>query len=712
MMKLSHLLKAFLKTKIILPLAAIALLLLTFQNCGRTKFTSIAQTSLASTTSTPVSPICGSARPQESEYVACLPPLQNSLLAVKKYAVVCQINGSWSRSVSGPIDYSLCIGVCDPAKRLSDKENVACPAPFSNEIKGVQNYSVSCLNDGTWSRTLVGAADYLACSKSCDANTKPPSTSAVACQAPYAAILSGVQNYTVTCNSNGTWSRNLLGNIDYKNCPQACDPAKKLPTQVAALCPTSSAMLAIQNYTVTCNNNGTWSSMPSSFDTSACPVAICTPATKPPATESAACPAPNDAVKSSVLNYSVSCSGTTWVRSVPTRDDSKCPVTKSCPQPKPSDVGSKVSCQAPFSNQNLAVQNYTFTCNTTTGAYDQIATGPVNYSSCPKSCTGEAPSSSVAISCPAGLVGTAYQSYNVTCNTATGNYDVTTGAIDNSGCAPKACSGITPVNFDSVACPAPFAERNDAKKMYSVTCVNGDWNRQPTGVVDSSSCPVNDCSGSAQPSPLKSVGSCPSGASGAVTQSCSLMCSGKTWSQVNCSADDYSRCDCGANATFNSLTQACIPKLATCTPSTATNQAVACGAGMTGTKFTTTTVSCPNGPYGNSVSSTSDYNTAACQIAAPPKGTLHSYYWAQPDNCSQDRYSESWSWNYGGPGGPSGSGECHYSGNSSSVVCTGSNSIPDREVPVEGGGCYKGDSNDHTYNCSGGISGNESFYCD
>jgi hypothetical protein len=43
--------------------------------------------------------------------------------------------------------------------------------------------------------------------------------------------------------------------------------------------------------------------------------------------------------------------------------------------------------------------------------------------------------------------------------------------------------------------------------MYSAaTCVNGSWVRgTATGVIDTSSCPVNDCTGSVNPEPRKTL---------------------------------------------------------------------------------------------------------------------------------------------------------------------------------------------------------------
>ncbi|MFZ3228990.1 MAG: hypothetical protein WA160_02205, partial [Pseudobdellovibrio sp.] len=42
---------------------------------------------------------------------------------------------------------------------------------------------------------------------------------------------------------------------------------------------------------------------------------------------------------------------------------------------------------------------------------------------------------------------------------------------------------------------------------------------------------------------------------------CGISCVGRTNTQVNCTGNDYSNCDCGVNATFNTITKMCV---ATC----------------------------------------------------------------------------------------------------------------------------------------------------
>jgi len=526
-----------------------------YQNCAKAQFTTIEEASLGEPAGTVQdNPICDPAlRPEDSEYRACLSPNQTLLRAIQRYSPICQENGTWSRVLSGPVDYALCPAVCNPNTRPSDRENVACPAPYGTEIKGLQLYTVFCSSSSHWSRTLMGSPDYAACSKTCDPNTRPGSTSPLPCPGN-PSILSGIQNYNVMCLMNGMWSR-TNGSMDYSMCPAICDPVKKPTDSEPAKCPTSSAMNAVQNYAVSCSAMGSWIRTPSTFDSSKCPMPpTCNPSTMPPTKETVGCPG-NMGVKNSFLTYSVTCSGTNWVQSLISRDDSTCP--KGCTTPPPANTSSKVSCPSPFSSQLLAKQSYKYVCNAATGKYDTVLNGGVDYSACPTGCPGTRPPEIKPLACPSGQAGTAYQRFNVVCNYSTGLFTSTPSSIDNSGCAAATCTAPKPSDFEPAACSSPFADRNDAKKKYSVTCVNGSWRRDLNGEVDTSSCPVNDCTGSPNPGTQKVVGSCPGGASGNIVQNCSLSCTGRTWSQISCAPADYAGCSCGPNATFNQATKAC-----------------------------------------------------------------------------------------------------------------------------------------------------------
>ncbi len=375
--------------------------ILSFQNCSRTQFSTVDQ-EIESLSLAPQSPFCSpDSRPPESENVQCASPNQNQILAVQPFDVICNDRGQWSRVKRGSADYRLCPESCTGSP-LSDTESVPCPGLNSNLLNGVQKYAVKCSQDGRWYREISGTANYAACPALCTGSA-PSSSSPIACPAPNTNLLIGVQNYDVKCAADGAWKRTILGAAD--------------------------------------------------------------------------------------------------------------------------------------------------------------------YTACPKSCSGTNPAVRRAIACPSGMNGTAYQNYSSTCNTTTGQWSTPiTTTVDNSGCTVVTCSGSAPTNFDSVSCPSPFQSRLDAKRMYSAaSCVNGAWVRGSlTGVVDTSSCPVNDCSGSVDPGAEKDRGLCPAGSTGRIFQTCSLTCTGNTYSQTNCSADNYSRCDCGANATFNVVTRTCVSTLPVC----------------------------------------------------------------------------------------------------------------------------------------------------
>lgn len=552
--------RSFFKKTILLYVVAIFAALMVFQNCAKTKFNGIESSSLSSAKILE-NPICSlESKPLALDYLACLAPNQNIKNAIQNYDVICSADGSWTRNPIGEINYGLCSNSCVGSPRPSDFENVTCPAPLDQETKGVQKYAVTCSSQGVWSRAAVSSVDYSLCTKVCDPSIKPGVKSVIACPAPFSTVKSGIENFEVKCNSNGTWSRQSIS-TDFANCSQSCNPANRLADFENMKCPNSADMTAVQNYSVTCAANGSWVRSPTTFDSSKCPAPLCNASSKPPTSENVACLSPYQSSQLAVQNYNVSCSGTSWVVTAGARDDSACP--KACTAVKPANDQTKVACQSPNQASLLAVQNYTYVCNSTTANYDRTLNGPVNYSSCPLSCTGSNPATPVAIACPTGQTGTAYQNRSSTCNTSTGQWSTPISTnVNVSGCQTSACSGSQPSNFDSVACPSPFQTRLDAKKMYApATCVSGSWVRgAATGAIDTSSCPVNDCSASPNPGTEKIIAVCPGGASGQIFQSCSLSCTGNTYSQINCSANNYSRCACGANSIYDVASQSCVKK--------------------------------------------------------------------------------------------------------------------------------------------------------
>jgi hypothetical protein len=530
---------------------------MSYQNCAKMNFVTDTKDLGSESLTAGQNPFCDpTQRPPDAEPLKC--PNSTETKAFQWYDVICNTSGQWTRTSRGSVDYSLCQGVCDPAKRPSAQENMSCQPPNAIKMFAIQTYTVQCQGDGEWTRTASGAIDYTLCTKTCDPAKKPPTTSAVACPSPYQTYTSGVQNYTVTCDANFNWQRQATGSINYSNCPGVCDPATKPATSETVKCPLTTEIKAIQNYTVTCQANRTWLRAPSTLVTSNCTSPTCDPATKPATTATVACSAPYQTDIKAVLTYVVSCSGTTWVQSLASRDESQCP--KSCMGPAPANGTDNVACASPDQAKLYAKQAYTYTCNTVTGQYIKTNTGVVDYSGCPKACTGTAPSAHVAVACPLPYnTGTAYQNYSVQCDTTTGTYKSTATTLDISGCS-QTCDPMTkPASYSMIACPSPFQDRILAKQNYSVTCQGTSWVRAAT-TQDASGCPVNDCTGSVNPGTRQTVKACPGGATGNVYRTCDVQCSGITYSQVNCSADNYSECSCGANADYNAILQTCIPK--------------------------------------------------------------------------------------------------------------------------------------------------------
>lgn len=619
MMKLFLLLKKAVARKAFYASVSLVVLVFSFQNCSQTKFEKANLDKIAAQRA-PISPVCSDESiPPSFENVSCLPPYQFNRRAIQNYFVICQSDGRWGRTPKGAVDYSQC-NTCPANLRPADRENVMCPAPYVNDKKGIQNYAVVCGSNYEWTRTIAGPVDYSSCVM-CDPAKRPSSTAPIACMAPLSSIISGIQNYTVTCNSSGQWQTSL-GVADYKNCPD-CNPATKPKDNMAMKCPNSADIKAVQNYSVMCVNHA-WVQTATTFDTASCPINTCNPSLKPPTTQTVACSAPFESTIKAVRNFDVSCLGSDWFQQLKSTDESQCP--KNCAGPAPANTYSQLNCPSPNQNSNLARQNYIYSCNNSTGIYDKVASGVVDYSLCPRSCTGTVPPNSVPISCDPGMTGTAYQLYSVFCDTATGQYSQAKTTVDKSMCTTSVCTGAKPPDVQVRACPAPFQDRMLAKQKYNITCdnINNIWRSDIANeAIDTSACPVNDCSGSPNPGSEQVVGSCPGGASGNVFKTCGVSCVGRDYTQVNCSQPNYSRCDCGANSTYNAITQQCVPNAASCTESSNMNAAVSCGAGYNGgTKFTTTTVSCPAGKYGAPSYATSEYNTSSCSACPAPESII------------------------------------------------------------------------------------------
>lgn len=209
----------------------------------------------------------------------------------------------------------------------------------------------------------------------------------------------------------------------------------------------------------------------------------------------------------------------------------------------------------------------------------------------------------------------------------------------------SACQPYSIVNKDSVV-PCPTGYSGVQYKLISKVCPSGTISTS-TEFVTASCVPVNN-SGGRPPKPTIDCGS--NANSGCATPANAAGCpDGQHWSLAgsnvaHCVMDDFA-CPWGHSLTHDRLANpsciantcpsnqvlqgdgiscACPSNLSAwtgstcvvpCVQSTTPNGVVACGAGFSGTMYTSTVVSCPAGPSGSSVTAISGYNTSACGCA-------------------------------------------------------------------------------------------------
>ena len=380
-----------------------------------------------------------------------------------------------------------------PNDRPNDFENVACLVPFSDVQKALIKYNISCSDQGEWSRQQIGDVDYSLCPQSCDQSKRPSDTSLVACQSPNESITSAIQRYTITCDASYNWVKIPNGAIDFSSCPQSCDSQKKPADYELVKCLLTNDLLSRQNYQVSCNSDGNWTKTPTTLDTSKCPSLTCDNATKPPTTATVACPEPFQNELKSIESYQVTCLGQTWVKTLISKDNSAC--SKNCVGTVPADRFDKVACQTPYQTELLAEQKYKYVCDTSTGQYSEVKDGPVNYSACPSlplTCDNATkPPTTATVACPEPFQNElkSIESYQVICSGQT--WVKTLISKDNSACS-KSCSGTAPAGqVDKVACQAPYQTELLAEQKYKYVCdtSTGQYSRVKDGVVNYSGCP-------------------------------------------------------------------------------------------------------------------------------------------------------------------------------------------------------------------------------
>lgn len=190
------------------------------------------------------------------------------------------------------------------------------------------------------------------------------------------------------------------------------------------------------------------------------------------------------------------------------------------------------------------------------------------------------------------------------CNSgANGPATITYGAWDTSACAavPVACPANTTVGSNPTCGANETAVPNSKVTTTTYDC-SGPTPVPTVTVTQPGTCMPNayTCVASTVVNPA----SCPANTTGTATSTVQTICNNGPY---------------GVPDVFPAVvdTSACVPLRIECTPSVVTNTAVACGTGFTGTKFTTTTTTCPSGQYVSGVTTISAYDTTACTPVPP-----------------------------------------------------------------------------------------------
>lgn len=172
--------------------------------------------------------------------------------------------GSSNQASSEPITAQSVSTVCDESLRPIERIPVNC---VNGKEGAFQNFEVRC-EDGEWVSQLKDS-DFSAC-EVCPAEQKPSTKGAVSCLAPYGSSNLGVQNYSVTCTSQGQWAQVLSGPPDYSACPKSCDEGQKpnLAEACSLVIPQTTGSI-ISYYATTCDSStGLWNKALNSTGTS------------------------------------------------------------------------------------------------------------------------------------------------------------------------------------------------------------------------------------------------------------------------------------------------------------------------------------------------------------------------------------------------------------------------------------------------------------
>jgi hypothetical protein len=249
-----------------------------------------------------------------------------------------------------------------------------------------------------------------------------------------------------------------------------------------------------------------------------------------------------------------------------------------------------------------------------------VAAPGYDTSGCTPACTpSSTQQANPPVACGTGMTGTKFTTTTTTVSCPSNLSSVSTSDYNTSACAtptpppipatPNCIPGTTQTADSAVACGTGMTGTKFTTTTRTTTCVGN----RPS--VSTSTSDYNTAACTTRP-PI--VNNCNTGVANGTAVSCTSA--GLPGQVGTAYALVYTahrlRFVCTTVAAPGYDTSGCTPA---CTPSSTqqANPPVACGTGMTGTKFTTTTttVSCPSNL---SSVSTSDYNTSACATPTPP----------------------------------------------------------------------------------------------
>lgn len=274
----------------------------------------------------------------------------------------------------------------------------------------------------------------------------------------------------------------------------------------------------------------------------------------------------------------------------------------------PNQEQRTVGCGGTMSGSTLQKRDYTCT-SATSGFWSAWYDASSNCAPLPVSCT---PSSmaNTPVACGAGYTGTKYTTTSTNCPSGPYGLPVTTtSAYDTSGCvAVPTCTPSTTV-VPGIPCDPGYTGVKTV--TTTVSCPSGPSGPSSTSVTENTNTCIPISTSCTPGSYANPPIACPSGYSGTQYTTTTVSCPSGPFGSPSYSTSGYN-------------TSGCTSMSVTCSPTSYDNPAVACDAGYSGVMYTTTTVTCPSGPYGAPNFSTSGYNISGCTpkpVPPPPPPT-------------------------------------------------------------------------------------------